>query len=248
MKTTALAALAWAAVIICTAPSVNAQSQQPDAPATQTARFTDGWMAPYFGLTTDAQRTWDMEVRMEQDGSNLRVINPYGSAGFKQAAGESNATTKPHDIVFDISDPDFVRVKLAEAYTSPEGVLGNGVQTVWVQGRADYLVAAGRTPEVITQNELNATFDGTTLIVPQAVLGFSYNPLQCGETWNAGAFATRVELKQSAVETILTDDTIQPDGATGPEYFNLQGMPVSHPESGNLYIERSGHNARLVRM
>lgn len=247
MKTTALAALACTA-IIGIAPSVNAQSQQPDAPATLTAQFTDGWMAPYFGLTTDAQRTWDVEVRMEQDGSNLRVINPYGSAGFKLAAGESNATTEPHDIVFDISDPDFVRVELAEAYTSPEGVLGNGVQTVWVQGRADYLVAAGRTPEVITQNALNSTFDGTTLNVPQAVLGFSSNPLQCGETWNAGAFATRVELKQSAVETILTDDTIQPDGVTGPEYFNLQGIPVSHPESGNLYIERSGHNARLVKM
>lgn len=247
MKTTALAALACTA-IIGSAPTVNAQSQPQDAPATLTARFTDGWMAPYFGLTSDAQRTWDVEARMEQDGSKLRVINPYGSAGFKQAAGESNATTKPHDIVFDISDPDFVRVKLAEAYTSPEGVLGNGAQTVWVQGRADYLVAAGRTPEVITQNTLHSTFDGTTLIVPQAVLGFSSNPLQCGETWNAGTFSTRLELKQSAVETILTDDTIQPDGATGPEYFNLQGMPVSHPESGNLYIERSGHNARLVRM
>lgn len=248
MKTTTLAALTCAAVIIGTAPYVNAQSQQLDAPATLTAQFTDGWMAPYFGLTTDAQRTWEVEVRMEQDGSNLRVINPYGSAGFKQAAGESNATTEPHDIVFDISDPDFVRVELGEAYTSPEGVLGNGVQTVWVQGRADYLVAAGRTPQVITQNELNATFDGTTLIVPQAVLGFTSNPLQCGETWNAGAFATRLELRQSAVETILTDDTIQPDGATGPEYFNLQGIQVSHPESGNLYIERSGHNARTVRM
>lgn len=248
MKTTTLAALTCAAVIIGIAPSINAQSQQPDAPATLTAQFTDGWMAPYFGVTSDNQRTWDVEVRMEQDGSKLRVINPYGSAGFKLAAGESNATTEPHDIVFDISDPDFVRVELGEAYTSPEGVLGNGVQTVWVQGRADYLVAAGRTPEVITQNELNATFDGTTLIVPQAVLGFTSNPLQCGETWNAGAFATRVELKQSAVETILTDDTIQPDGVTGPEYFNLQGIPVSHPESGNLYIERSGHNARTVRM
>lgn len=247
MKTTTLAALACTA-IIGIAPSVNAQSQQQDTPATLTAQFTDGWMAPYFGLTSDAQRTWNVEARMEQDGSKLRVINPYGSTGFKLAAGESNATTEPHDIVFDISDPDFVRVELAEAYTSPEGVLGNGVQTIWVQGRADYLVAAGRTPEVITQNELNATFDGTTLIVPQAVLGFSSNSLQCGETWNAGAFATRLELKQSAVETILTDNTIQPDGATGPEYFNLQGMPVSHPESGNLYIERSGHNARTVRM
>lgn len=247
MKTTALAALACTA-IIGSAPTVNAQSQQQDAPATLTAQFTDGWMAPYFGLTSDAQRTWDVEVRMEQDGSKLRVINPYGSAGFKLAAGESNATTEPHDIVFDISDPDFVRVELNAAYTSPEGVLGNGMQTVWVQGRADYLVAAGRTPEVITLNALNSTFDGTTLTVPQAVLGFTSNPIQCGETWNAGAFATRVELKQSAVETILTDDTIQPDGATGPEYFNLQGMPVPHPESGNLYIERRGHNARLVRM
>lgn len=247
MKTTALAALACTA-IIGSAPTVNAQSQPQDAPATLTARFTDGWMAPYFGLTSDAQRTWDVEARMEQDGSKLRVINPYGSAGFKLAAGESNATTEPHDIVFDISDPDFVRVELGEAYTSPEGVLGNGMQTVWVQGRADYLVAAGRTPEVITQNTLHSTFDGTTLIVPQAVLGFSSNPLQCGETWNAGTFSTRLELKQSAVETILTDDTIQPDGATGPEYFNLQGIPVSHPESGNLYIERRGHNARLVQM
>lgn len=247
MKTTALAALACTA-IIGIAPSVNAQSQQQDAPATLTAQFTDGWMAPYFGLTSDDQRTWEVAARMEQDGSKLRVINPYGSAGFKLAAGESNATTEPHDIVFDISDPDFVRVELAEAYTSPEGVLGNGVQTIWVQGRADYLVAAGRTPEVITHNELNSTFDGTTLIVPQAVLGFSSNPLQCGETWNAGAFSTRVELKQSAVETILTDDTIQPDGATGPEYFNLQGMPVSHPESGNLYIERRGYNARILKM
>lgn len=247
MKTTTLAALTCA-VIIVNAPAVNAQSQQPDAPATLTAQFTDGWMAPYFGLTTDAQRTWDVEVRMEQDGSKLRVINPYGSAGFKQAAGKSNATTEPHDIVFDISNPDFVRVELAEAYTSPEGVLGNGVQTVWVQGRADYLVAAGRTPEVITQNALNSTFDGTTLIVPLAVLGFTSNPLQCGETWNAGAFATRVELRQSAIEAIRTDDSQQTDRATTPEYFNLQGMPVSHPESGNLYIERSGHNARTVRM
>lgn len=247
MKTTALAALACTA-IIGIAPSVNAQSQQQDAPATLTAQFTDGWMAPYFSLTTDAQRTWEVEVRMEQDGSNLRVINPYGSAGFKLAAGESNATTEPHDIVFDISDPDFVRVELAEAYTSPEGVLGNGVQTVWVQGRADYLTANGRTPEVITQNELNATFDGTTLIVPQAVLGFSSNPLQCGETWNAGAFATRVELTQSAIEAIRTDEALQTDGDTAPEYFNLQGMPVPHPESGNLYIERSGHNARLVHL
>lgn len=247
MKTTALAALACTA-IIGSAPTVNAQSQQQDAPATLTAQFTDGWMAPYFGLTSDAQRTWDVEARMEQDGSKLRVINPYGSTGFKLAAGESNATTEPHDIVFDISDPDFVRVELNAAYTSPEGVFGTGVQTIWVQGRADYLIATGRTPEVITQNALNSTFDGTTITVPQAVLGFTSNPLQCGETWNAGAFATRVELKQSAVETILTDDTIQPDGATGPEYFNLQGIPVPHPESGNLYIERRGHNARLVRM
>lgn len=247
MKTTTLAALACTA-IIGIAPSVNAQSQQPDAPATLTAQFTDGWMAPYFGLTSDNQRTWDVDVRMEQDGSKLRVINPYGSVGFKLAAGESNATTEPHDIVFDISDPDFVRVELGEAYTSPEGVLGNGVQTVWVQGRADYLVAAGRTPEVITQNELNATFDGTTLIVPQAVLGFSSNSLQCGETWNAGAFATRVELRQSAIGAIRSDDFQQTDGTTTSEYFNLQGIPVSHPTSDNLYIERRGHNARLVHL
>lgn len=247
MKTTALAALACTA-IIGIAPSVNAQSQQQDAPATLTAQFTDGWMAPYFGLTSDDQRTWEVAARMEQDGSKLRVINPYGSAGFKLAAGESNATTEPHDIVFDISDPDFVRVELAEAYTSPEGVLGNGVQTIWVQGRADYLVAAGRTPEVITQNELNATFDGTTLIVPQAVLGFTSNPLQCGETWNAGAFATRLELRQSAMEAIRTDDIPQTDSATTPEYFNLQGVPMPHPESGNLYIERRGYNARILKM
>lgn len=245
MKTTTLAALTCA-VIIGTAP--NAQSQQQDAPATLTAQFTDGWMAPYFSLTTDAQRTWEVEVRMEQDGSKLRVINPYGSTGFKLAAGESNTTTEPHDIVFDISDPDFVRVELNEAYTSPDGVLGAGVQTVWVQGRADYLIANGRTPEVITQNALNSTFDGTTLIVPQAVLGFSSNPLQCGETWNAGAFSTRLELRQSAIGTIRTDDVQQSDGDTAPEYFNLQGIQVSHPESGNLYIERSGHNAHLVRM
>lgn len=213
-----------------------------------TAQFTDGWMAPYFGLTTDNQRTWEVEARMEQDGSKLRVINPYGSAGFKLAAGESNATTEPHDIVFDISDPDFVRIELNAAYTSPEGVFGNGVQTVWVQGRADYLVAAGRTPEVITQNKLNSTFDGTSINVPQAVLGFTSNPLQCGETWNAGAFSTRLELRQSAIGAIRTDDSRQTDRATTPEYFNLQGMPVWHPKSGNLYIERRGHNARLVKM
>lgn len=247
MKTTILAAMICTA-IIGIAPSINAQSQQQDAATTLTARFTDGWMAPYFGLTSDNQRTWDVDVHVELDGNRLRVINPYGSTGFKLVAGESNATTEPHDIVFDISDPDFVRVELNEAYTSPEGVVGAGVQTVWVQGRADYLIATGRTPEVITQNALNSTFDGTTLTVPQAVLGFTSNPLQCGETWNAGAFSTRLELTQSAIGAIRTDDVLPTDGITAPEYFNLQGMPVSHPESSNLYIERSGHNARLVRM
>lgn len=247
MKTPLLAAIAgWA--ILCTTASAQAQNQREANPANLTARFTDGWMAPYFGLTSDNQRTWDVDVLMEQDGNRLRVINPYGNAGFKEVAGESNATTEPHDIVFDVSDPEFVRVELDAVYTSPDGVLGNGVQTIWVQGRADYLVAAGRTPEVITQNELNATFDGTTLIVPQAVLGFSSNPLQCGNTWNAGAFSTRLELKQSAIEAIGTDDTMQTNGATAPKYFNLQGMPVPHPESGHLYIERSGHNARLVKI
>lgn len=248
MKTTVLAALGCT-VIIGIAPSINAQSQQQEMPTSLTARFTDGWMAPYFGLTSDNQRTWDVDVCMEQNGSKLRVINPYGNAGFKQAAGESNASTEPHDIVFDISDPDFVRVELDVAYTSPDGVLGSGVQTVWVQGRADYLIATGRTPEVIAQNGFNSTFYGTTLNVPQAVLGFSSNPLQCGETWNAGTFATRLELKQSAIEAIGTDDTIQSGGGpTVPEYFNLQGMPVAHPESGNLYIERRGQNTRLVHL
>lgn len=204
------------------------------------AAFTDGWMAPYFGMTTADERTWEVPVEKNRTQETYRLITPYHRPGFTDKFNTPPNSTAQLNITIDCSDPDYVRVTWQPVFTFAEGTFtANAEQPVWGATRATYLEYFGHRPDAITDAGTNSTFNGNTITLRHCLIGFTNDP-SSAQTWNAGAFDTIITLPSASITTTDADPTSYP-----AEYYNLQGIRIPAPIAGHPYILRQGTTASL---
>lgn len=62
-------------------------------------------------------------------------------------------------------------------------------------------------------------------------------------TYNPAMMTLHLDMEMAGVEDVSIDDNY---GDAEPVYYNLQGVRVTNPESGHIYIELRGNKARKI--
>lgn len=224
------------------ATMLRAASPDPDGwQPTGNARFTDGWMAPHFGITATDERTWEVPIEKSSTEETYRIVDPYHQPGFTGKFSAAPNTTTPAYITIDCSDPDYVKVNWQQIFTFAEGIFtANAEQPVWGATRATYLEYFGHRPDAVTAIGANSTFNGSTITLRHCLVGFTNDPASA-QTWNAGAFDTVITLPSASLTATGTDTAHN----RHIEYYNLQGIRIPSPVPGHPYIMRQGTTATL---
>lgn len=197
------------------------------------ATMIDGWITP--GWKDEAGNPINpddhpitVEVMQNIENPNLYcIVDPYHQADF--AMLQQNLTHSRTRIVIDATDPDFVTVAPQTAAFVARN--DNDIRQYFITEAGHYLLEAGRTPDAIKSDNYNATFANGIITIPTPLFAFELNSSY--KQWNA-AHPTYIYMPSAGIETV-TNDTIAP-----VEYYNLQGMRITTPEAGKMYIRRQG--------
>lgn len=212
------------------------------------ARFVDGWILPGFGVN---QFENEYEVPMEQNSLNqnlYRLVNPYKYG----PTAEVNEHKGTGYIIFDISDPEHVVFKCANAgFKLAQAGISNFACYNYLS--IMYFLNLDMTiPELVQFFDTKGPIPYSTYTegvlkvdgkldngTPDARFGYS-NGLLGGYYWtdentNAPVDMTAIiYFPESGVEAIGADF----EGVT--EYFDLLGVRIANPQKGQLVIKREG--------
>lgn len=216
------------------------------------ATYTDGWFAA--GLETPVDPYQVTAWRNRQNSNLIAIVDPYGPA---TPFSEYNLDTEGKGfVVVDITDPECVLVKW-RIYCGMEMDVefdeGDVYDTRFYpyNTEEDYFAGLSRTYDEIkdafAQNDLAlSTYDEATgtITIHNCVWGDQDDKVASYCFDDADTYQTVIKIPSLAagITDIATDTT-----AAAPEYYNLQGIRVSQPEAGHLYIKRQGSHATKIR-
>lgn len=205
-----------------------------------TATVTDGWIVPGFKDDNDipfvnTEHRFTCKIEMNADNPDLLcLVSPYKSADFDMAY--SNLSSSNVRIIIDTTDPDFVTVAPQfSGYISRED---NDIRSYYIADAGYQLEQRGQSREQIKANHYNSTMGDQTITIPMPLFGFDIDNV--GKMWN-NSQAMTISWKGNGVSDIAGDNADCP-----VEYYNLQGVRVDNPATGNLYIRRQGTDVRKV--
>ena len=213
-----------------------------------TGKFIDGWIiCAYYNMDADDNKTyydpqeWPWEVTVQQNDSDpnlFRIYDPYNASTrpLNFGSGEKGA------IVFSIEDPDCVLVypDIYSGYT----LQGMGINCFNLAG---FYASLGYDKEYIESNieDYHKSYVGENIVYfNQCRLNYP------GYTDQAIAWPDRVDAMCGSI-TMPTPaaalENVAAEAENAPaEYYNLQGVPVSNPANGNIYIVRRGTKTSKV--
>lgn len=210
------------------------------------ATFTDGWLAPGFGIEDN---TYEVELEQNADDTSLyRLVNPYK----RGPLAETNECKEDGYIVFDVTDPDHVIFKFANAgYVNEEK--GCSMFFVYNYLGTLCLINPYYRPDEILQ-EIGDEFPFTKFVdgklefdnsgkLPDTRFGLQYPPT-FGYYWLDKDGNPATANMKGSISFPSGDPTgigqIGNDGEADVEYYNLQGLRVYNPEPGQIVIKRQG--------
>lgn len=229
-----------------------------------TATLMDGWVLPGAGIDqTLPENQYDVPLEVNMANDNLfRLVNPYQYG----PAAELNTSEETGYIVFDVSDPDHVMFKKANA-----GFATNGIPAIYCYNNSGYYYnyvlslfgmelspteAAQYAGEpyttykdgIITLSHVEEQKNGKTQIHYDASFGIPGTSTELGDGhWtNSNGTARNMDasitlhIDLNGVTEIDTDETAE------PVYYNLNGLRVTNPEKGQLLIVRKGSKTEKV--
>ncbi|MDE7142090.1 MAG: hypothetical protein K2O33_04260, partial [Muribaculaceae bacterium] len=187
-------------------------------------------------LTCPAQQS------VSQPG-RFRLVDPYAGHSWSLAYNDFLIShDHSHYIYINATDPAKVYVEAA-----PLGINSDGEAMLYSQ--AGNYVDKGQSSQTLQQGLFGRLIedDGELIIsMPDGSLMFAESKYDNGAYHNAGKdFLVVINPSLDAAETIESDL----DGHSPTEYYNLQGIRMSHPRPGQLVIERRGGNVtkRIVK-
>lgn len=204
-------------------------------------QLVDGWLTPGWknedGSLVDPER-YPIACEIQQNAENpdlLCLVDPFHSSDCFMSS--ANLYTKKTRIVFDVSDPDFVKVEMQ--FSGFIGRSDNDIVQFFVSEGGHILSQHGKTFEEIKEKGYNSTLKDGVITIPVPLFDFAISGT--GKQWNA-THPTIITLPGAGMGV----SSVDADGNCEPEYFNLQGMRVSDPQHGRLYIRRTGSRSEKV--
>lgn len=225
---------ALAATIVLSVSAVDAQQWRPLG----SVEFTDGWISPYFCGGEAAILT--VEAQMSDDGTLVRLIEPYSSGSFGVVTGEeTGGWGSGRDIIFDISDRNWVTVRSdLEAVCLPAGIFGDSDLFLWVNTRGLYMNAQGYDRDAVTAAGLNATYSEGKIVVPQCMVSFGAESDSFTQSLGDIPISSVVDLTATGLTAI--GRTEHDDADTTVRYFTIDGVQVQEIRNPGIYLQCRG--------
>lgn len=204
------------------------------------ATVIDGWLTPIFkdDDTGEYYQASEHPITCEVMASTVKpdtycIVSPYTSSSFLFAP--YNLNSRDVRITFDMSDRNFVTME-----TQFSGYIArtdDGMQPYYIADGGSYMLANGYTrQEVIDRNYNSYYSDGVLNIVAPV---FYLEPDGSAKIANNPQIA-QIYFDAAGIEDISVDDNAP------AVYYNLQGIIVDEPQTGNIYICRKGNKATKV--
>ena len=219
------------------------------------ATLMDGWVLPLFDVDqSDPDNQWEVALERNDQNENLyRLVDPY-HCGPIQEAGINESTTVGY-IVFDVTDPDHVVFKKANAGFAFSQV---GISAFYCYNFLGCLMALNRADAQTVIDYFGDTIPYTTFkngvvslgSIIDEEYGLEYDANfgdqdepEGGYSWIDADMTASITFPENwdGVKAIETEATT---GAT--RYYNLQGVEVSNPAAGTIVIKVDGKNASKI--
>lgn len=208
-----------------------------------TATLFDGGFftpLPRFGIGFKEPVEVELEKSTETEGL-YRLVKPWNSYFRKEYDSY---------LEFDISDPDCVIIP-----TQPTGHVDEEYGAASVQNFVGMYIASGFGKDdayaAITpgkEGEHICTYDDKTKVITIPVNAAFTTFAKDDSYWNVGkahgAADSYIVMPGSAgIDTVISEDSNAP-----VEYYNLQGIRIDNPSSGQLVIRRQGSDVKKIIM
>lgn len=206
-----------------------------------TATLADGWILPGWdddngNSLVPEEHPVACEVAMNQDNPNLiAIISPFRNPDYELYT--ENLSASNVRIVFDVTDPEFVTMQ--PQFSGFIARRDNDIMPFFITDGGTYLLANGRTREQVIAGGHNATYVDNVITIPSPLWGTAID--DTGKIWN-NYKASVITIGQGGKHDIAVDYN---EGEV--HFFNLQGVEITNPQHGQIYIRRSGSTATKVR-
>ena len=211
------------------------------------ASFTDGFLSPGFSSNTD-DYTWTVDVEESTTTAGLyRLVNPYSATGCPLVS--KNLDNTPAYVRIDASDPDIVVIQ--PQYTGFKAEHSNETINFYIGNDAGIYVADGISKADLKASSSFASkidkMENGVITIKKPLFGknatseFGYE--WTGADGQAITVAATIQFQTpSSIDTVVTDDNAK------AEYYNLQGIRITNPQKGNIYIVKKGAKASKIVM
>lgn len=211
-----------------------------------TATITDGFITPGY-LGDPSAHEWTVQVEESTATKGLyRLVNPYTTKECPLAGRNKNADNAY--IKIDASDPDIVVIE--PQYAGFTAYHSGELINFYVGNDMGIYVADGVSKDVLKgtaslADKIDKLVDGV-INIKNPLFGKNATS-EFGYEWTDGqgepmGYAARIELgKATAISGVVDGGTHAP-----AEYYDLQGMRVTTPRKGNVYIKRYNNKVSKI--
>ncbi len=207
-----------------------------------TAEFTDGFLQDYIS-NIPSQTTQCMLQESVDEPGRYRLVDPY--AGIKEyPALSKNHSDHHHYIYINATTPECIYIE-----ESPIGMESSQYGLFRVNSFVNYFLAAGYDIEECIELELGGIIEDGVLTFPDEALVFSMLNLENGDwLYTNSEGLTAIKLPEGFNMTSGIENVAVDANDSQAEYFDLQGVKVSKPQAGKLYIVRQGTKTSKIVM
>ena len=205
------------------------------------AEFTDGFLQDLISNIPSQTTKCMLQESIDEPG-RYRLVDPY--AGIEEYGALSGKHADHHHYIYiNATEPECIYIE-----ESPIGMESSQYGLMRVNSYVNYFLAAGYMLEECMELELGGIIEDGVLTFPEEALLFSMLKFDNADWWIADSEGmTAIKLPEgfdmtSGIENIVVNAA--ENGKT--EYFDMQGVKVTNPQAGKLYIKREGSKSVKV--
>ncbi len=199
------------------------------------AEFTDGILQDLIS-NIPSQTTRCMLQQSKAEPTRYRLVDPYSGLD-EYAALNAKHKDHHHYIYINAGTPECIYIE-----ESPIGMESGQYGLMRVNSYVNYFLCVGYDIEECIETGMGAVIEDGVMTFPEDALQFSMLNYDDGDWYSVNTKQeTRIVLPEgfditSSVANVAVDNNIDAPA----EYYDLQGVKISNPQSGKLYIKRQG--------
>lgn len=171
-----------------------------------------------------------------------RVVNPYANQSLIQGLSSFTHDGHNHYIYIDATKPERVILEPSPLGMSIDGYGETAIWSSYEYYKKNYDWLFDEEEMEAFLKEYCGTLKGYKISFPDESILFGMHDVTGSSFYEVGENFSFTLPGGAGFEGVNVDNTSE-----SSKYYNLQGMPVKHLDSGNIYIEKRGESARKFR-